>query len=108
MSDGQGLPHVFELINFEGLHETVQVLRSELERVDELESVHSDGEILLHVHSDGEILLHVHSDGEILLHVHSDGDSSPCSVELPSPPRIHSSFDNQVPIIALEVMYDYR
>ena len=45
----KGLPHVFELINLEGLHETVQTLRSELERVDELESVHSEGEILYHV-----------------------------------------------------------
>ena len=49
MSNGKGLPHVFELINFEGLHETVQTLRSELERVDEFESAHSDREILLHV-----------------------------------------------------------
>ena len=42
-------PHVFELINFEGLHQTSQALRDELEEVDELESVHSDGEIVLHV-----------------------------------------------------------
>ena len=49
MLDGKGLPHVFELINFEGLHQTIQALRRELERADELESVHSDGEILLHV-----------------------------------------------------------
>ena len=49
MSDGKGLPRVFELVNFEGLHESVQTVRSELERVDELESVHTDGEKLLHV-----------------------------------------------------------
>ena len=49
VSDGKGLPHVSELVNVEGLHETVQALRSELERIDELEPVHSDGEILLHV-----------------------------------------------------------
>ena len=49
VSDEEGLTRVFELINFEGLHETVQALRSELERVDELESVHSDGQIPLHV-----------------------------------------------------------
>ena len=36
VGDGKGLPHVFELTNFEGLHETVQALRSKLERVDEL------------------------------------------------------------------------
>ena len=80
MSDRKGPPHAFELVNFEGLHETVQTLRSELERVDELESVHSDGEILLHV------LWNYPHHPEFTL----------------------QRFDNRVPIIALEVMYDYR
>ena len=76
VSNGKGLPHVFELINFEGLHETVQTLRSELERVDELEPVHSDGEILLHV-----------------------------LWNYPHLPKFTlQRFDNQVPIIALEVI----
>ena len=39
MLDRKFLPHIFELINFEGLHQTVQVLRGELERVDELSTV---------------------------------------------------------------------
>ena len=68
------------IINFEGLHETVQTLRSELERVDELESAHSDGEILLH------ILWNYPHLPEFTL----------------------QRFDNQVSIIALEIMYDYR
>ena len=49
MLDGKCLPHVFELINFKGLHPTVQTLTGKLETVDELASVHSDGEIVLHV-----------------------------------------------------------
>ena len=80
MSNVKGLTHLFKLINFEGLHGTVQILRSELERVDELESVHSDGEILFHV---------------LWNYPHLSVFTLQC-------------FDNQVPIIALEVMYDYR
>ena len=80
MEDEKDLSHIFELISFEGLHATAQALRSELERVGELECVHSDGEILLQV--------------------------------LWNYPRLPEftlqRFDNQVPIIALEVMYDYR
>ena len=80
MRNGKGLPQVFQLINFEGLHETGQALRSELERNDELESVHSDGEILLNVLRNYPQL----------------------------PEFTLQRFDNQVPIITLEVMYDYR
>ena len=80
VSDGEGVLHVFELIIFEGLHETVQALRSELERVNELESVHSDGEILLHVLRNYSRL----------------------------PEFTLQRVDNLVPIIALQVMYDYR
>ena len=79
MMDGKFLPHVFELINFEGLHQSVQALRGELERVDELESVHSDGEILLRV---------------LWNYPHL------------SEPTLQR-FDNQVTIIVLEVMHDY-
>ena len=53
----------------------------ELERVDELESVHSNGEILLHV-----LWNYPHLSNEFTL----------------------QRFDNQVPIIALEVIHDYR
>ena len=49
VSNGEGLAYVFEIINLEGLHESVDILRSELERVDEIESIHSDGELLLHI-----------------------------------------------------------
>ena len=80
MSNGKGLVHVFELIDFEGLHETVQALRSELERVDELESVHNDGEILPHV---------------LWNYPHL-------------PEFTLQRYDNQVPIITLEVMFNYR
>ena len=80
MSNRKGLTPVFELINFECLHETVQILRSEFERVDELDSVHSDGEILPHV---------------LWNYPHL-------------PEFTLQRFDNQGPIIALEVMYDYR
>ena len=40
--DGKFLPHVFEFINFQGLHQTVQALRGKMERVDKLEATHSD------------------------------------------------------------------
>ena len=80
MLDGKGLPYVFELINFEGLHQTVQVLRGELERVDELEFIHSEGEILLHV------LWNYPHLSEFTL----------------------QRFDKQVTIIALEVVHDHR
>ena len=80
MSDGKDLPHVFELISFASLHEIVQTLRSELERVDELESVHSDGEIFLHV---------------LWNYPHL-------------PEFTLQRYDNQVPIIAFEVIYDNR
>ena len=55
-------------------------LRSELERVDELESVHSDGEILLHV---------------LWNYPHL-------------PEFTLQRFVNQVPIIVLDDMYDYK
>ena len=73
MLDGKFFPHVFLLINFEGFLQTVQALRGELERVDELESVHSDGEILPHVlwnypHLSNEFMTagSFHSDFDIL------------------------------------------
>ena len=80
MLDGKFLPHVFERINFEGLHQTVQALRGELERIDEFEFVHSDGEIVLHV------LWNYPHLSEFTL----------------------QRFDNQVTAIALEVMHGYR
>ena len=80
MLDGKCLPRVFKLVNFKALHQTVQALRNELERVDELESVHSGGELFLHV------LWNYPHFSELTL----------------------QRFDNHVSIIALEVMCDYR
>ena len=51
-STWQAICHIVNLAmspNSRGLHKTVQALMGELEGVDELESAHSDGEILLHV-----------------------------------------------------------
>ena len=80
MLDVKGLTRVFEFINFQGLHQNVHALSGELERVDKLEATHSDGEILLYVLWD-----HSHLTKFTL-----------------------QRFDNQVSIITLEVVYDYR
>ena len=85
MLDWKFLPQVFELIYFEGPGQTGQTgsdwpLRSELERGDEFESVHSDGEVIL------QVLWHYpHRSNEFTL----------------------QRFGNHVTIISLEVMNDY-
>ena len=79
MLDGKLLRYIFEIVNFEGFHQTVWALRNEVEIVDGLESAHSDGEILLHV---------------LWNYPHLSEFTLQC-------------FGNQVTIIALEVMHDY-
>ena len=78
MIRGTRFTQIYELVIRKSFHENIYTFRSELERVDQFQLTHSQREI------------------------------PPFSLESLVPSLFNERFDDQVPIITLEVKYDYR